>query len=77
MQQAKFSVEESQLEFLNNYSGFGFKNKSSMVRKALDLLKKELEKQKLKKSAHLYAEIYNQDSDLSELTDSALSEWPE
>ena len=77
MQQAKFSVEESQLEFLNNHSGFGFKDKSSMVRTALDLLKRELEKQKLRKSADLYAEIYEQNSDLSELTDSALAEWPE
>ncbi len=40
-------------------------------------MKKESEKQKIKRSAELYAEIYDQDSDLSELTDAALSEWPE
>lgn len=77
MPQAKFSVNVSQVNFLNGYSTFGFKDKSSMVRAALDQLKRELELKSLKKSAELYAEIYDNDSELSELTDTALLEWPE
>ena len=43
MVQAKFSVEDSQAEFLNNHKKYGFKDKSSMVRKALNRFKEELE----------------------------------
>ncbi|MQY79947.1 MAG: hypothetical protein GH151_12255 [Bacteroidetes bacterium] len=77
MQQAKFSVAESQIEFLNQYSRFGFKDKSSMVRAAINELKKKLELVKLKKSADLYAEIYSKDQELHKLTDSAITDWPE
>ena len=77
MQQAKFSIEKAQLEFLSNFNLYGFKDKSSLVRKAIEHYKKELEIQRLKRSAELYAEIYNNDADLQQLTNSALSEWPE
>lgn len=77
MQQAKFSVAESQIEFLNQYSLFGFKDKSSMVRAAINELKKKLELVKLKKSADFYAEIYSKDHELRKLTDSAITDWPE
>lgn len=74
MQQAKFSVAESQIDFLKRYSQFGFKDKSSMVRAALEELRIKLELQSLKESADLYAEIYKEDSELQELTDSAISD---
>lgn len=77
MPQVKISINEKQLDFLNNYHSFGFKDKSSLVRKSIDHLRKELEIQKLKKSAELYSEIYSQDSELQEITNSALSEWPQ
>jgi Arc/MetJ-type ribon-helix-helix transcriptional regulator len=77
MKQAKFSVAESQIEFIKQYSRFGFKDKSSLVRAALEELRKKLEYQSLKKSAELYAEIYQRDNELQELTNSAISDWPE
>jgi len=77
MQQVKVSVNEKQLEFLNKHFSYGFKDKSSLVRKAIDYFQKELEIKKLKKSADLYAEIYSKDSELQDLTKSASSEWPE
>jgi len=77
MQQVKVSIDEKQIDFLNNYHTYGFKDKSSLVRKAIDYFKQELEIQKLKKSADLYTEIYSKDSELQDLTNSALSEWPE
>jgi hypothetical protein len=77
MLQAKFSVKESQARFLSRYKEFGFKDKSSMLRAAIDELKKELELEQLKKSADLYSELYSEDDDLKELTETAISGWPE
>ena len=77
MQQAKFSCKENQVEFLNNYKDYGFKDKSAMIRESLDLLREKFESQKLMESADLYAETYMDDSDLKALTDSAVQGWPE
>jgi len=77
MLQAKFSVEEEQARFLNNYKEYGFKDKSSMLRAAINHLKKEFELERLKKSADLYSEIYSEDEDLKELTETAATGWPE
>lgn len=77
MQQAKFSLTFSLIEFLNNYKSYGFKDKSSMVRAALMRLKDELDRQSLKQSANLYAEIYEEDTTLQEMTELALADWPE
>lgn len=77
MRQAKFSCKENQIEFLNNYKDYGFKDKSALVRESLNLLREKLESQKLKESADLYAETYLEDSELKALTDSAVQEWPE
>ena len=77
MQQAKFSCKENQVEFLNRYKDYGFKDKSALVRESLDLLREKLESQKLRESADLYAETYMEDSELKALTDSAAQGWPE
>ncbi len=77
MQQAKFSVKESQTHFLNNFEAYGFKDKSSMVRTAIDHLKNKLELENLRKSADLYSEIYSENDNLKELTETAITGWPE
>ena len=77
MLQAKFSLEETQVQFLKNFKTQGFKDKSSMVRAAIDHFKKEMELESLRKSADLYSEIYSQDDDLKELTETAVTGWPE
>lgn len=77
MQQAKFSLSPPLVEFLNNYKQFGFKDKSAMVQAALQRLKEEVELQQLKQSADWYAEIYEQDPELQELTETAIAGWPE
>jgi metal-responsive CopG/Arc/MetJ family transcriptional regulator len=74
--QAKISLTETLAEFLAEYKTYGFKDKSTMVRTALDRLKRELETQNLKESAALYAEIYESDSELQDLTEAALDGWP-
>lgn len=77
MPQQKFSVRETQAEFLSNYKVYGFKDKSSMVRKAIDQLQNRLELDALRESAELYSKIYSEDDDLKELTQSAITGWPE
>lgn len=76
MQQAKISFDEIHIKILNKYQEFGFKDKSSLVRSAIDDFIKSVEKQKLAKSAKLYAEIYKEDSELRDLTNSAIENWP-
>ena len=77
MLQAKFSVEETQAHFLSNFKAYGFKDKSSMLRAAIDYFKKEMELETLKRSADLYSEIYSEDDDLKGLTQTAVAGWPE
>ena len=77
MLQAKFSVKESQAQFLSRYKDYGFKDKSTMLRAAIDQFKKNLELEQLKQSADLYAEDYSEDNDLKELAETALDGWPE
>jgi len=77
MGQAKITFEPSQVEFLKAHKKYGFKDKSSLVREALKRFQEELKKRELETSAQLYAEVYTQDADLRELTDSAIEGWPE
>jgi len=77
MQQAKFSLTPPLVEFLGDYHAYGFKDRSSMVRIALQRFREELELQSLKQSASLYAELYAQDEELHELTETAIEDWPE
>jgi len=77
MLQAKFSVKESQALFLSKYKAFGFKDKSAMLRAALDTFKHTLENDQLERSADLYAALYAEDGERNALTESAVTEWPE
>ncbi len=76
MLQAKFSVEKTHSQFLDNFKAFGFKDKSAMLRAAIEHFKKEKELEILINSAELYSEIYSEDDDLQELTETALNGWP-
>ncbi len=77
MQQAKFSLAPPLVEFLNSYKLFGFKDKSAMVQAALQRMKEEYTLRQLQQSANLYAELYEQDAELQEVTESAITGWPE
>jgi hypothetical protein len=77
MLQAKFSVKESQAQFLNDCMTYGFKDKSAMLRAAIDHFKNAIELENLKKSAELYAEMYSEDERLKDLTETAINGWPE
>ena len=76
MIRAKFSLKESHIQFIEQFERLGFKNKSDVVRTALDRLASELASQRLRVSAALYAEVYEEDKETQEWTDAALSGWP-
>jgi Arc/MetJ-type ribon-helix-helix transcriptional regulator len=76
MIQAKFSLKESHIKFIEQCNRYGFKDKSDVVRTALDRLFTELTQQRLRESAALYADVYEEDDETREWTDAALSEWP-
>lgn len=77
MQQAKISLTDDQAEFVGRYAQLGYRDKSSLVREALDRLRRELMDRRLRESADLYADQYAGDEDLRRLTGQALEGWPE
>jgi len=77
MAQAKFTLEQSHIDFLEQFKDRGFKDKSALVRLALDRLAQSLEREELDRSADLYAELYEEDIELQQLTDAARVGWPQ
>lgn len=76
MIQAKFSIQESHLMVLEECRKYGFKDKSALVRAAIDLLAKELRERELRASADKLADMYEVDEETREWTDDALGDWP-
>ena len=76
MIQAKLSLEQSQLRFLEQCKAYGFKDKSQGVRAALEHLRQDLEQRQLQESAHFYPQAYDEDPELQKLTASAIQDWP-
>ncbi len=76
MMTAQLSLNESLMQFLQQHQLYGFKDQNELICTALNRLYEQLEQQKLRQSATLYAEIYETDQETQELTQSALSGWP-
>lgn len=76
MIQAKFSIDEAHLMVLEECQKYGFKDKSALVRAAIDLLTAQLERQRLQESAALYAEVYEQDEESREWMEADVTAWP-
>ncbi len=75
---AEFSLEDSQIQWLEEYQLFGFKDKSELVRTAINHLYDQLKQQQsLRESAQLYAEIYETDEETKTLTETAIVGWPQ
>lgn len=77
MTEVKLKLEHDQVTFLHECKKFGFKDEDSMVRTALEHLRKEIENNDLKNSADLYTELYEEDHELRRITESGISGWPE
>lgn len=76
MKEQTFKLDESQINFLELCQNYGFKDPSELVRIAIQRLQLALEDQQLEESAMLYAEVYAEDTELHELTELGLEEWP-
>jgi Arc/MetJ-type ribon-helix-helix transcriptional regulator len=76
MPQAKFSLSEAQMDFINRHEAWGFPDKSALVRQALDQMQARLAQERLVESARLYAEVYAEEQNLRDLTEAALEDWP-
>jgi Arc/MetJ-type ribon-helix-helix transcriptional regulator len=77
MIQAKFSLDAAQVAFLEQHQIYGFKDKSEAVRFALQSLQQSLQQRHLEESAELYAQLYEEDSEIKDLAEMALADWPE
>ena len=77
MVQTKISRSNDQAQFLDQYAARGYPDRSSLVREAIQRLRKDLAQERLRESAQLYAESYAEDEDLQQLTQQALEGWPE
>ena len=75
--QSKYTLNETHLLFVKEHQKYGYKDKSALVRAALENLKNDLEVKALKESADLYSELYEDHEELKELTDTAQTDWPE
>lgn len=77
MGQIKISLKKEHTEFINHYSKFGFKDKSEMVRKAIEKLKDEIETENIRKSAKLLKSIYSKNKIDTDWIDDSIKEWPD
>ncbi len=69
-------LDQQEEEFINHYAELGFANPDEMIKKGLSLLREELDRYaQLTQSASLYAELYDQDEELKEWTESATQDW--
>lgn len=77
MTELTIQLADEQIKFLSEHKNYGFKDISSIIALALENLRKEMERKSLEKSAILYAEVYEEDPEIKELTESAIPGWPE
>lgn len=63
----KLELDQSSIDFLNNYEAFGFKDKKAMIKKALNCLKNQLELERLRESCDLYAAVTVEKTDSDDL----------
>ncbi len=77
MTQAKFSLEKPQVDFVEQFRALGYRDKSELVRAALDRMRLETERKQLEESARLYAALYESDAEARAWTEDAISGWPD
>ena len=71
MPQIKISLDDSNIDFVDNFRDYGYSSKSAIVDDAVKRLHRELTNKALLESAELYQQVYEEDLELQELTDSA------
>ena len=73
MPQIKVSLDDVNADFVSNFQEYGYSSKSAIVDDAVRRLHQELQNKALLESAELYQQVYQDDLELQELTDSAAS----
>ena len=76
MHQIKLSLQDSQVEFLGRHQAYGFRDRSELVRKALEVFQREIEQKELEESARLYARLYEEDREAKQWVASSAEDWP-
>lgn len=71
MPQIRVVLENTEFEFVKNYSKHGFKSKTELVNEAISFYRQQLQQKLIAESAQLDREIYQEDEELQELTDDA------
>ena len=77
MEQIKISLKKEQIEFIQNHSKFGFKDRSSLIRKAVEVLKENIESDNLRASAKILSEIYSNDDRTKDWIKDSNKSWPD
>ncbi len=75
MVQSKITLTDELADFLSFHKEFGFKNKSDMIRDALERLKEDLERKRLEESAQLYMELYENDEEMCEWVEDSMKDF--
>ena len=73
MPQIKISLNDANLDFISNFRNYGCASKSAIIDDAVKKLHQKVSNKALLESAELYQQIYQSDSELQELTESAAS----
>ncbi len=76
MIQAKFIIDAMLKKFLLDEQQFWLKDESALMCTTLERFENEVEHRQMIESAALYAELYAEDAELQELSESALTGWP-
>lgn len=76
MYQIKLSLQDSQVEFLGRHRAYGFRDRSELVRKALEFFQREIEQRELEESASLYAQLYGEDDEAKQWVAGSAEDWP-
>jgi len=76
MLQIKVNIQDKSLiEFVDQFSLLGYKDRSELTRAALECLRRKKEAESLETSASLYSQLYQQDKDIREMTESAIMDF--
>jgi len=76
MHQIKLSLQDSQVEFLGRHRAYGFRDRSELVRRALEFFQREIEQKELEESASLYAQLYEKDDEARQWVADSAKDWP-
>lgn len=61
---------------MGRHRAYGFRDRSELVRKALEFFQREIEQRELEESASLYAQLYEKDGEAKQWASGSAEDWP-